>query len=123
LDPSTISLLFGLAGGIDMLLFYPAGKVMDRFGRLWLGVPAMVVLGAAMAAFPLASNAAELAATAMLLGFANGLGSGIMMTIASDISPSHGRPQFLGAWRLLTDTGLGVGPLILSAGAALGSLA
>lgn len=123
LDPTTISLLFGLAGGIDMLLFYPAGKVMDKFGRLWLGVPAMVLLGAAMATFPLTSSTAGLASVAMLLGFANGLGSGIMMTISSDISPSHGRPQFLGAWRLLTDIGLGAGPLILSAGAALGSLA
>ncbi|WP_150462499.1 MFS transporter [Nesterenkonia ebinurensis] len=123
LDPTTISLLFGLAGGIDMLLFYPAGKVMDKLGRLWVGVPAMTLLGLAMAAFPLTSSAAGLAVVAMLLGFANGCGSGIMMTISSDISPPEARPQFLGAWRLLTDIGLGSGPLILSAGAALGSLA
>ncbi len=123
LDPTTISLLFGLAGGIDMLLFYPAGKVMDRLGRLWVGVPAMLLLAGAMALFPLTSTASGLAVVAMLLGFANGWGSGIMMTIASDISPTQGRPQFLGAWRLLTDIGLGAGPLILSAGAALGSLA
>lgn len=123
LDPTTISLLFGLAGGIDMLLFYPAGKVMDKLGRLWVGVPAMVMLGVAMALFPLTSTADGLAAVAMLLGFANGWGSGIMMTIASDISPAQARQQFLGAWRLLTDIGLGAGPLVLSAGAALGSLA
>ncbi|WP_238385292.1 MFS transporter [Nesterenkonia muleiensis] len=123
LDPTTISLLFGLAGGIDMLLFYPAGKVMDKLGRLWVGVPAMTMLGLAMALFPVTSTATGLAVVAMLLGFANGCGSGIMMTIASDISPPQARPQFLGAWRLLTDIGLGSGPLILSAGAALGSLA
>lgn len=122
-DPTTISLLFGLAGGIDMLLFYPAGKVMDKYGRLWLGVPAMILLGAAMATFPLTSSTGGLAVTAVLLGFANGWGSGIMMTIAADISPAEGRPQFLGAWRLLTDIGLGAGPLVLAAGAALGSLA
>jgi MFS family permease len=123
LDPTTISLLFGLAGGIDMLLFYPAGRVMDRWGRLWVGVPAMTMLGIAMALFPLTSTATGLALVAMLLGFANGWGSGIMMTISSDISPPEARPQFLGAWRLLTDIGLGSGPLILAAGAALGSLA
>lgn len=76
-----------------------------------------------MATFPLTSRAGGLAVTAVLLGFANGWGSGIMMTISSDISPAQGRPQFLGAWRLLTDVGLGAGPLVLSAGAALGSLA
>lgn len=123
LDPTTISLIFGLAGGIDMLLFYPAGKVMDRFGRLWLGVPAMLLLGAAMALIPLTATAAGLSLAGILLGFANGLGSGIMMTISSDVSPEAGRPQFLGIWRLLTDIGMGAGPLILSAGAAAGSLA
>lgn len=76
-----------------------------------------------MATFPLTSSTAGLAVTAVLLGFANGWGSGIMMTIAADISPAEGRPQFLGAWRLLTDIGLGAGPLVLAAGAALGSLA
>ena len=30
LDAATTSLIYGLAGGIDMLVFYPAGKVMDR---------------------------------------------------------------------------------------------
>ncbi|GGE72371.1 MFS transporter [Nesterenkonia cremea] len=123
LDPTTISLIFGLAGGIDMLLFYPAGKVMDRFGRLWLGVPAMVLLGITMALIPVTATVSGLAIVGVLLGFANGLGSGIMMTISSDVSPEIGRPQFLGIWRLLTDIGMGAGPLILSGGAALGSLA
>ncbi|GAA1108443.1 MFS transporter [Nesterenkonia jeotgali] len=123
LDPTTISLLFGLAGGIDMLLFYPAGKIMDRFGRLWIGVPSMTCLGVAMALVPLAHSVPVLAAVAVLLGVSNGLGSGVMMTIASDIAPADARPQFLGAWRLMQDLGIAAGPLTLAAGAALGSLA
>lgn len=123
LDPTTISLLFGLAGGIDMLLFYPAGKVMDRFGRLWVGVPAMLMLGIATALIPFTSTATEMAVVSMFLGFANGCGSGIMMTISSDIAPAQGRAQFLGVWRLLTDIGLGAGPMLLAAGAAVGSIA
>ncbi|GAA3286331.1 MFS transporter [Nesterenkonia halobia] len=123
LDPATISLLFGLAAGVDMLLFYPAGKIMDRMGRLWIGVPSMTLLGLAMALVPLTSGESQLAAAAVLMGLGNGLGSGIMMTIASDVAPERGRPQFLGAWRLLQDVGVASGPLIVSAGAALGSLA
>src|SRR5690625_2472512 len=34
LDASTTSLIFGLAGAVDMVLFYPAGKIMDHMGRL-----------------------------------------------------------------------------------------
>lgn len=60
---------------------------------------------------------------AVLLGISNGLGSGVMMTIASDIAPPEDRPQFLGAWRLLQDLGIAAGPLTLAAGAALGTLA
>jgi len=41
LDAQTTSVIFGLSGAVDMLLFYPAGKLMDRHGRRWAAVPAM----------------------------------------------------------------------------------
>lgn len=123
LDPTMIAVIYGLSNGIDMLLFYPAGKIMDSFGRLWVGVPAMVGLGAAMALVPLTTNAWMLLVVGIVMGFSNGMGSGIMMTISSDIAPEVGRPQFLAAWRLLSDCGMGAGPLTLAAGAAVSSLA
>ncbi|MFC7404585.1 MFS transporter [Georgenia alba] len=123
LDPAVTSLIFGIAGGVDMLLFYPAGKVMDRMGRLWVGIPAMAVMGAAMVVLPLSSGAVGLAVAAGLLGLGNGMSSGILMTLGSDVAPTEGRAQFLGMWRVLQDGGVALGPLIVSAGAALGSLA
>jgi MFS family permease len=53
LAPSVASLIYGLAGGIDMLVFYPAGKVMDQKGRRWVAVPSMVIMGAALLLTPL----------------------------------------------------------------------
>jgi MFS family permease len=50
LAPSVASLIYGLAGGIDMLVFYPAGKVMDRKGRRWVAVPSMLIMGTGHAA-------------------------------------------------------------------------
>jgi MFS family permease len=123
LDPAVTSLIFGVAGGLDMLLFYPAGKVMDRLGRLWIGVPSMLVMGVALAVLPLTQSATSLAVAAGLLGLGNGMSSGILMTLGADVSPADGRAQFLGLWRVLQDSGTAVGPLVLSAGAALGSLA
>lgn len=123
LDPAVTSLIFGIAGGLDMLLFYPAGKVMDRLGRLWIGVPSMLVMGVALAVLPLTQSATSLAVAAGLLGLGNGMSSGILMTLGADVSPADGRAQFLGLWRVLQDSGTAVGPLVLSAGAALGSLA
>lgn len=122
LDPGVISLIFGLSGALDMLLFYPAGKVMDRFGRLWVAIPSMLLMGVSMALLPLTGTVTSLSLVAALLGFGNGLGAGIIMTIAADVAPAEGRTSFLGVWRLFQDSGEAGGPLVIAAGAALGSL-
>ncbi len=123
LSPATTSLIFGLSGAIDMLLFYPAGRVMDLRGRLWVAVPSMLVLGGAIAVLPLTSSLTGIAVVAMVMGLGNGIGSGILMTLGADVAPVEGRATFLGAWRVLQDSGAAAGPLVVSAGAALGSLA
>lgn len=123
LDPTTTALVFGISGAVDMLLFYPAGKVMDARGRLWIAIPSMLTMGVALALVPFTTTAVGLGAVALLLGLGNGMGSGVVMTLGADVAPPATRAQFLGAWRLLQDTGSAGGPLVLSAGAALGSLA
>ena len=62
LSPSAISVIFGISGGIDMLLFYPAGKVMDRFGRRWVAIPSMTVLGISLILVPFTASTAGAAA-------------------------------------------------------------
>lgn len=121
--PATTSLVFGISGAVDMLLFYPSGKVMDRFGRLWVAVPSMLVLGGAIAVLPLTGTLTGLTVVAMVIGFGNGIGSGILMTLGADVAPPESRAQFLGVWRVFQDSGAAAGPLVVSAVAAAGSLA
>lgn len=123
LDAEVTSVIFGISGALDMLLFYPAGKVMDRFGRLWVAVPSMLTMALALALLPFAHTVPAVALVAALLGVGNGMGSGIIMTLGADVAPADVRPTFLSVWRLFQDTGDALGPLVLSAGAALGSLA
>ena len=123
LSNSTASLVFGISGAADLLLFYPGGKLMDRRGRLWVGVPAMLVLGGALVALPLTHTIGGLIVVAIVMGLGNGIGSGVLMTLGADVAPPAIRAQFLGVWRLLQDSGYAAGPFIVSAGAALGSLA
>jgi MFS family permease len=123
LDADVISLIFGLSGAFDMLLFYPAGKAMDHFGRLWVAIPSMTLMGVAMALLPLTGTATSMALVAGLLGLGNGLGAGIIMTLGADVAPAEGRSAFLGVWRLFQDMGDAAGPLVIAAGAGLGSLA
>jgi MFS family permease len=123
LTPSATSIVFGLAGLVDTLTFYPSGKIMDRAGRLWIAVPSMLVLGLTQALLPLTQGLVSLTVVAMLMGFGNGIGSGIVMTLGADVAPPRTRAQFLGVWRLCSDSGTAAGPLAVSALAGLGSLA
>jgi MFS family permease len=122
LAPSVASLIYGLAGGIDMLVFYPAGKVMDQKGRRWVAVPSMVIMGAALLLTPFTHGASTLLLAAMVIGFGNGIGSGMVMTLGADHSPRSGRAHFLGVWRLMADIGSSCGPALLSFLAATLSL-
>jgi MFS family permease len=122
LSPTTSSIIYGIAGGIDALTFYPAGKVMDLRGRRWVAVPCVTIMGVAFVLMPLTHAAVTLLLVSMLMGFGNGIGSGIVMTLGADTSPAIGRLTFLGIWRELADAGAGIGPLILSAVTALAGL-
>jgi MFS family permease len=123
LSPTANSVIYGVAGAIDALTFYPAGKVMDVYGRRWVAVPCVIIMGISFVLMPLTHGAITLALTAMLMGFGNGIGSGIINTLAADTSPAIGRPTFLGLWRELADAGSGLGPVLLSAVTAIAGLA
>ena len=72
---------------------------------------------------PLTSSPVSIGAVAALMGLGNGLSAGIVMTLGADASPSIGRAQFLGGWRLCSDLGNAGGPLIISAVSAVATLA
>jgi MFS family permease len=114
LEASVIAVIYGLASGVEMLLFYPAGKVMDQMGRRWVVVPSLVIMGAGLLALPHTHNAQTLLLVAMAIAFGNGIGSGMMMTLGADHSPRDGRAHFLGLWRLMADVGASCGPVLLS---------
>ncbi|WP_395398510.1 MFS transporter [Arthrobacter sp. UC242_113] len=122
LDPTHASLVYGLSGAIDMLVFYPAGKVMDRRGRQWVAIPSTLIMGVALVLIPLTAGFTSLLLAALLIGFGNGISSGLVMTLGADFSPDRGRGQFLGLWRFMADAGSTGGPVLLSAVTAVASL-
>lgn len=122
---SRIALIMGIAGAVDLSLFYTSGQVMDRFGRRWVAVPVLVGLSAAHFVLPLAGVEWSYVAAAVLMSLANGLGSGIVMTLGSDLASRYAAsdtPGFLGGWRTFTDTGSALGPLAISGMTALTGL-
>jgi MFS family permease len=122
LNASQVSLIFGASSAIEMVLFYPVGMLMDRRGRKWAVIPCLLLLSAGMGLVPLTTEFTGLLLVGLFLGFANGLGSGINMTLGSDLSPALGRSQFLGLWRMVTDLGSAGGPLLVAIVTSLASL-
>ena len=122
MDATQASLIYGLSGAIDMLVFYPAGKLMDRKGRQWVAIPSTLIMGTAMLLIPLSTGFVGLLLGALLIGFGNGISSGLNMTLGADFSPDNGRSQFLGLWRFMADAGATGGPVLLSAVTAVASL-
>lgn len=114
LNAAQIGLIFGLASGIDMVMFYPVGIVMDRYGRKWAAVPCLLILGGAIALIPTTHAFAVLLAVGLVSGLGNGFGSGIVQTLGADLSPPTARGEFLGVWRLIADSGSAGGPLAIS---------
>lgn len=122
LSPTATSIIFGVSSAVDVLVFYPAGKIMDEWGRLWVALPCTLIMGVSLVAMPFTTTVASFVAVAMLMGLGNGFGSGINMTLGADASPDHGRTEFLGLWRLISDVGTSAGPFLLSGMTALVSL-
>ena len=112
LDVQTIGMIVGFSSGLDMLLFFPAGLLMDRWGRRYTVITSCLFITAGVALVPLAQNVGLLILAGMVAGFGNGLGSGTMMTMGADLSPEVGRSDFLGAWSMVGDVGSASGPLV-----------
>lgn len=122
IDAATTSVIFGISAGVDILLFYPGGAIMDRYGRAAVAIPAMITLGTGFVLLPLTDTAVTVGAVACLMGLGNGISSGVVLTLGADAAPVEGRSQFLGGWRLCADLGNALGPLAIGAISAVATL-
>lgn len=115
LELTTVGFIMSFSSLIDMSMFYPAGLLMDRLGRKYAIVPCFLIQGLAMALIPMTTSALTLLLCAAVIGFGNGLGSGTMMTLGSDLAPADKLGEFLGVWRLIGDVGATGAPLAVGA--------
>jgi MFS family permease len=122
LGVAQIGLVYGASSLLDTSMFYPAGYVMDRFGRKWAGVPSLVTLSVGLLILLATSEFYGYTLAAMILGIGNGLGPGIVMTLGAGFAPQARRGEFLGLWRFISDAGSAGGPLVVSFIAGVASL-
>jgi len=113
LSADRIGFIMSLSSGVSLILFYPAGLIMDRLGRKVALVPSFLLFALGLGLLPLVGGFWGLASIGILIGLGHGFGSGAMLTLGSDLSPKLGRSAFLGAWQWIADIGSSGGPLVV----------
>ena len=111
MDVDSVGLIIGIANFVDMSLFYPAGWLMDRFGRKFATVPTFFLQALGMLLLPLSSGFYGLLAVSVVMAIGNGFSAGSMMTLGADFAPKESLGTFLGIWRLIGDIGFSVAPI------------
>jgi MFS family permease len=126
MDAVSVSLLVGVAAGVDFALTYIGGIIIDRWGRLWVAVPPMIIFGVTHIVMALAgylpAGQIWFISAAILMAAGNGISAGVVSTMGSDLADPVNPGPFLGSWRLVTDFTPSLAPLAISGLVAVSSL-
>ncbi len=113
LSATAVGTVVAIGTGADLLLFPVAGWLMDRFGRLYATVPAFGLMGLGLLILGTVDSAMGVVVAGVVIGIGNGMSSGTMLTIGSDLAPRDIRGPFLAAIGSLQDVGKIIGPLVI----------
>jgi MFS transporter, DHA1 family, multidrug resistance protein len=92
---------------------YPAGWLTDRFGRKAVIVPATVITGISMLLFSGAPGYGWFVAACLVWGVAISVGATAPTAYAADSAPPGMNASAIGAYRMASDAGYVLGPLVL----------
>jgi MFS transporter, DHA1 family, multidrug resistance protein len=106
---------FGLAlsSVIGLALAYPAGVLVDRYGRKTVIVPATVAAGLSMLVFLAAPSYAWFLAGCVVWSIAVGVSGAAPAAYAADVAPPGMNAAAMSTYRMLSDLGYVVGPIAL----------
>ena len=113
LSATEIGFGFALGSVVGLLVTYPAGYMVDRFGRKAVIVPATVLIGMSMLAFSLAGDYAWFLAACLIWGGAITASGAAPAAYAADAAPPGMNAAAMGSYRMLSDVGYVVGPILL----------
>lgn len=109
LSPQTIGILATAVTAIGIPITIAAGYIMDRYGRKATLVPGFSLLAVAFGFFTftdyLGMSLAMFVLAYICVYTSNGITSGNMQTLGSDIAPEHARGKFYGVWNTVGTVG------------------
>ncbi|MDE0658184.1 MAG: MFS transporter [Gammaproteobacteria bacterium] len=113
LSATEIGFGFALGSIVGLLVTYPAGYMADRFGRKAVIVPATVLIGVSMLAFSFAADYAWFLVACLIWGGAITASGAAPAAYAADAAPEGMNAAAMGSYRMLSDVGYVVGPIVL----------
>ncbi|HSE03827.1 MAG TPA: MFS transporter [Methylomirabilota bacterium] len=119
LEPDRIGFGLALASIVGLGLAYPAGVLVDRYGRKIIIVPATVLSGLSLVLFLLAPDYGWFLAACAAWSIAMGISGAAPAAYAADAAPPGMNAAALSTYRMLADLGYVVGPIALGLAADL----
>jgi predicted MFS family arabinose efflux permease len=103
----------GAASVVGLVLIYPSGVLVDRYGRKLVIMPATLVSAAAMVLFLVMPSYGWYLAACVVWSVATGISGAAPAAYAADTAPPGMNAAAMSAYRMLADLGYVVGPLAL----------
>lgn len=100
---------------VSLIVAYPSGIVIDRFGRKAVIVPAILTGAGAMIFFAASSDFILYVGSCLVWGLSVGLAGAAPTAYAADVAPPGMNAAAMGTFRTLSDSGYFFGPFILGA--------
>ncbi len=114
LSAAQIGFFASLTTILEFVMFLPGGQIMDRWGRKCTLIPGTLFMAFSLIILVIFPSLTGYVAGTLLMALGNGLATGVIMSIGSDLAPEKSRGQFLGVWRFVCDLGFTGGPLFVT---------
>jgi len=113
LQPDQIGLGIGMISIVGLVLVYPSGALVDRYGRKAVIVPSAIFSAAAMVSFVAADSFNAFLLASLLWAISSGVSGAAPAAYAADLAPRDQVGPAMGLYRTIADLGYVVGPLML----------
>jgi MFS family permease len=113
LRPDQIGTGLSLVSLLNLGMVYLSGVLADRFGRKTIIVPANMLTGISMATLALAPDYGWFVAGLALWGISGGVAGAVPAAYAADMAPPGMNAATMSSFRMVSEFGYVIGPLLL----------
>jgi MFS family permease len=115
LSSAKVGEIMSLAGFVGLLITYPNGWAVDRFGRKPTLIPGLLLLAVSAVILANMTSLRDVYIMVALYGLGSSMSMGASQAFAVDLAPPDRRGAFLGMWTLVGSAGSIVAPLLIGA--------